>query len=144
VAVVIQGRGHGRKSWLWVAAALVAACGGDTPPELEALYGTWEWTGTSGGIAGESRSPRPDDPRITITFGKDGNAVFRRDGTVTREQRFRVANEATVFDTAEAPVLYYDDEDLGRAVEIDAAGTTLTLSDNVYDGFFLSYRRVVE
>lgn len=40
--------------------------------------------------------------------------------------------------------LCFDDEELGRVVQIDAAGTTLTLSDNVYDGFSLEYRRVEE
>lgn len=80
------------------------ACGGGSDPVPE-LFGTWEWVGTSGEITGDSRTPHPDDPAITVRFAPGGTAVFSRDGEVARE---------------------------------------LTLSDNVYDGFALQYRRVTE
>ena len=103
--------------------------------------GTWEWAGTSGGIAGDTRLPGPDDPRVTVEFAADGTARFRRDGEVAREQRYRLVREATIYDADPLPVLYFDDEELGRVVRITADGATLTLSDNVYDGFSLEYRR---
>jgi hypothetical protein len=113
-------------------------------PELPGLIGTWEWVGTSGGIAGDSRTPRPDDPRITVRFDPAGKALFHSDGEVAREQRYRVSSEITIFGPGELPVLYFDDEELGRVVGIDGNGAALTLSDNVYDGFSLQYRRVDE
>lgn len=132
-----------RRSFLWLAAALLTACG-DGATGLPALYGTWEWTGTGGGVAGETREPRPDDPRITVRFSPNGTAVFRRDGEVAREQRFRLVTEVTIFGASPKVVLYFDDEETGRVVEINEAGTKLTLSDNVYDGFSLHYRRSEE
>lgn len=123
-----------------VAAAL--ACGCADGPLVAELVGTWEWTGTSGGIAGDTRLPGPDDPRVTVEFVADGTARFRRDGEVAREQRFRLVREATIYDADPLPVLYFDDEDLGRVVRISADGERLSLSDNVYDGFSLEYRRV--
>lgn len=119
------------------------ACGGGSDPVPE-LFGTWEWVGTSGGIGGDSRAPRPDDPTITVRFAPDGAAVFSRDGEVAREQRYRVSTEATIFGSEALPVLYFDDEDMGRVLRIEDSGSTLTLSDNVYDGFSLHYRRIVE
>ena len=129
-----------------LAVLLVSACdsqGGATsaPPKL---IGVWEWAGTSGGVDGESRLPGPGDPRITLQFESDGRAIFRRDGNVAREQRYRVSNEVTILGPEELPVLYFDDEELGRVVWIDENGETLTLSDNVYDGFSLEYGRVRE
>jgi len=121
----------------------LSACGDGSDP-VPGLFGTWEWVGTSGGIAGDSRSPRPEDPRITVRFDPGGTAVFRRDGEVAREQRYRLSSEVTIFGSEELPVLYFDDEDLGRVVRMEDSGTTLTLSDNVYDGFSLHYRRVTE
>ena len=123
---------------------LTAGCEGTGRPLVPGLFGTWEWTGTSGGIAGDSRSPQPDDPRITVRFGPDGKALFMRDGSVAREQSYRLASEATIFGPDERPVLYFDDDELGRVVRIDEAGSTLSLSDNVYDGFSLHYHRVEE
>ena len=121
----------------------LSACGGGSDPVPE-LFGTWEWVGTSGGITGDSRTPRPDDPAITVRFHPGGTAVFSRDGEVAREQRFRLSSEVTIFGPEALPVLYFDDEDLGRVVRIEDSGTILTLSDNVYDGFSLQYRRVTE
>ncbi len=119
------------------------ACGGGSDPVPE-LFGTWEWVGTSGGITGDSRTPQPDDPVITVRFAPDGTAAFSRDGEVAREQRYRLSSEVTIFGPEPLPVLYFDDEDMGRVVRIEDSGTALTLSDNVYDGFSLEYRRVVE
>jgi hypothetical protein len=118
------------------------ACGGSDPvPEL---FGTWEWVGTSGGITGDSRPPQPDDPVIKVRFAPDGTAAFSRDGEVAREQRYRLSSEVTIFGPEPLPVLYFDDEDMGRVVRIEDSGTALTLSDNVHDGFALQYRRVTE
>jgi hypothetical protein len=50
----------------------------------------------------------------------------------------------TIVGPEELPVLYFDGEELGRVVRIDANGARLTLSDNVYDGLSLEYRRVRE
>ena len=119
------------------------ACGGGSDPVPE-LFGTWEWVGTSGGISGDARAPRPDDPAITVRFVPDGTAVFSRNAEAAREQRYRLASEATIFGPEALPVLYFDDEDMGRVLRIDESGSTLTLSDNVYDGFSLHYRRVAE
>ena len=120
------------------------ACGGGSDPVPE-LFGTWEWAGsTSGGISGDSRTPRPGDPAITVRFAPDGTAVFSRDGEVARKQRYRVMREATIFGPEALPVLYFDDEEMGRVLRIEDSGSTLTLSDNVYDGFSLHYRRVAE
>lgn len=119
------------------------ACGGGSDPVPE-LFGTWEWVGTSGGVGGDSRAPRPDDPTITVCFAPDGTAAFSRDGEVAREQRYRVSTEATIFGPEALPVLYFDDEDMGRVLRIEDSGSTLTLSDNVYDGFSLHYRRTAE
>ncbi|MEK6254487.1 MAG: hypothetical protein N2B05_07335 [Gemmatimonadales bacterium] len=121
----------------------LSACGGGSDPVPE-LFGTWEWVGTSGGITGDSRTPRPDDPAVTVRFDPGGTAVFSRDGEVAREQRYRLSSEVTIFGPEELPVLYFDDEDLGRVVRIEDSATTLTLSDNVYDGFSLQYGRVTE
>ena len=129
---------------LTVLLVATAGCDRNGRPLVPELFGTWEWTGTSGGIEGDSRSPQPDDPRITVRFGPEGKARFMSDGSVAREQSYRLSSEATIFGPDELPVLYFDDDELGRVVRIDDAGTTLSLSDNVYDGFSLHYRRVEE
>lgn len=127
-----------------LAVLLVSGCDAQeeatsAPPTL---VGTWEWAGTSGGIGGESRVPGQGDARITVQFRADGTAVFHRDGEVSREQRYRISSEVTILGPGELPVLYFDDEELGRVVGLHESGQTLTLSDNVYDGFSLEYRRV--
>ncbi len=128
----------------FLAVAVVLASGGcaSTDAAPADLYGTWEWMDTSGGIAGETRTAGPGDPRITVELKADGTAVFRRNGVEARTQRFRVVSEMSIYHGTEMPVLYYDEEDLGRVVQVFDGGTILTLSDNVYDGFSLRYRRV--
>jgi len=122
----------------------LSGCEADESARVPDLFGTWEWVGTSGGIASDSRAPQPEDPRITVRFDLSGVAEFRSDGEVAREQSYRLASEVTIFSPEALPVLYFDDEDMGRVVRIEDSGATLVLSDNVYDGFSLQYRRVEE
>lgn len=133
-----------RAARLAVPVILALGCGAGDGPAVPDLLGAWQWTETSGGVGGESRTPRPDDPRITVRFEVDGTAVFHSDGEVARQQRYRIFDEVTVLGPEKRPVLYFDDEDVGRVVQIDPAGPTLTLSDNVYDGYSLHYIRVPE
>ena len=61
---------------LLVLSVLVTAC---SKPEKEELIGTWRWTSTQGGIAGDTFTPESAGFDVTIVF-KGGTFTLYKDG----------------------------------------------------------------
>jgi hypothetical protein len=139
------------RSWRKACRLLVAvgllgcfACGvtrdGDVAARLE---GRWLWTGSSGGIVGNVKTVHPHAAARTLEFGTDGKARFRIGADVTETRSFTVRPTRSIFHGVERPALFYKGSDEGQIIEFSDGGRTLTLSQNVYDGFSSTYKRVI-
>ena len=128
---------------------LFAACGdgaregpaSPAGPDLpEWCYGTWELSGHGGGLSGEGDlSLLGKSIRMTLT--RDRRLVMTRPGAPDRSGTFSVREGPTIF--SEEPMLFLVCEELGMEQVIQREGEDgLLLSENHYDGFQTSYRRV--
>lgn len=126
---------------LLLVAAVGSACAPAEPDMEEMLVGTWEWTGTSGGVAGDVIEPAPGDPVATLEFTNSGSVIRHRVGMEPRTETWRFGSATSIYDGEERPALFFSDDPVGRIMEIGVEGRTLTLSDNSEDGFASTFRR---
>jgi hypothetical protein len=120
-----------------------AGCGNSLADDARlSLIGTWEWVESSGGIAGEARRPTGDEPPFTVEFRADGSALFRTGDTINQTRRYQVGTEESIYHGREMPALYLEDDAVPRIIQITEDGGGLTLSENVFDGFSQTYRRL--
>jgi len=142
---MVLGTFNARNSWSLFLILLIvfgAACAGSGHDALlSQLIGTWQWEGTSGGIAGDTTTPPEDDPVRTIVIRADRTFAFEMDGKETARRRFKITQEESIHSGKPARAIRFEDNDTVRIITLSEDQQTLTLSDNVHDGFSSTYRR---
>jgi hypothetical protein len=131
---------HGPVFGLFVLACLclaLAGCSGsDTLPEPDWLYGTWTFSGSSGGITGEG-IPETESSSHQIVFTENHVAEIYQAGNLVRTRTFSVGSGDTIFGLRH--IIEFDD---GEVVVIELVDDdTLSLSQDEYDGFSFTYLR---
>ncbi len=104
----------------------------------DAYLGRWYYVGTSGGIAGTSHG-EPDGSSIVIT-GANEIESYDAEGALIGSVSFEPTWGSSIFSTENDWILDAAGE-LPRVISLYEDGETMSLSDNVYDGFSSSYRR---
>jgi len=84
----------GRSSWavaiiLLILSVLATAC---SKPEKQALEGTWQWTQTSGGLAGVNYTPESEGFNAEIVF-KGSHFTFYKDGEKVISGTYHIDND---------------------------------------------------
>ena len=115
----------------------------ETPDVKKQLPGKWKYTGKSGGYAGKSQKA---DPAVAIVL------EFKRDNTFLRSENNEVKLQGT-YTLTRLKSIYSGKEE--NAVQFNAAADphnrgsiitlrndSLTIADNVYDGFTSGYVRL--
>jgi len=117
---------------------LVAGChqGGKTSVPcgctLADIVGAWEWTLTTGGVAGIYVTPESSGEHWTCCFREDGTYEQDRSGEAYEQGRYAIEFREGA-DHLQHPALVISG-DPDRLIERPDAGT-LILRDNVIDGF---------
>ena len=70
-------------------AVLVTAC---NKPEKQVLEGTWQWTQTSGGLAGVNYTPESEGFNVEIVF-KGSHFTFYKDGEKVVSGTYHIYND---------------------------------------------------
>lgn len=129
----------------------LAACTGDSPAPgggdpgsgevlrlPDSFYGTWELTGTSGGMDGRGYEV-PEGIRLVL--GRDHAAERRAPGKPVARADLVVSRGKTIF-SVEPGWFVAAPGVVEGVVEVSPDGARLTVSDNHPDGFNRHYRRV--
>ena len=125
--------------WIIIPALALLACapgnGGvkrADAPDSPNIIGSWNWTETTGGIAGITKTPESSGETWSIEFKKDGTFREVRNG-VEHTGSYGIQIRESIFDHQQRPALLME----GRQIMIiELPGPDrLHLSDNVYDGF---------
>lgn len=145
-----------------VIAALAVLATSCSKPEKQALVGTWQWTHTSGGIAGVNYTPESERFEAEIvfkgnkfTFYKDGNKVtsgsFRIDVSDCPEVLSECGNATScVLHIPEAQCEKITKATDGKIFLVPSSSAvinsfsddmSLTLWDNMVDGFSITFVR---
>jgi hypothetical protein len=135
-------RRHGRRATtaaLFLVVSALPGCAQDEPlVSLPDEYlGQWYYLGSSGGIAGTGMG---DEATGWIVIRSDNTIVrYDDDGAQLAVDSFTLTRGPSIFSTDEVWLLHTPGS-LERVIQIDG-GDQMSLSDNAYDGFQLSYAR---
>jgi hypothetical protein len=104
--------------------------------ELDGLDGIWNLSQSSGGFTGEG-IPGIAESRQQIVFTADHVAEYYQDGGLVRTRQFTLTMGDTIF--GRKHLIEFDD---GESLVVELLDEdTLSLSENEYDGFILTYLR---
>jgi hypothetical protein len=125
----------------------LAACGDDAPTSAPgpltlpaAFLGSWELVGTSGGIDGKGLpTPAGAKPARIVIAAKNTFERLAPDGSVSA-QRFVVKRGKTIFSADDQWMIVLADGALELVLQLEPDGT-LSMSENVFDGYGTSYKR---
>jgi hypothetical protein len=125
-----------------------AACGSDpTVPETadlpQALFGTWSWIRSTGGIAGVTQTPQTEGYTRTLTFTAPNQMTLAKDGVVEVTTTFEFVPLVDNGSAVRSAQLVYAEPLTGwdeQWVEVTESGD-LVLSDPCCDGFTYEWRR---
>jgi hypothetical protein len=132
--------------WASLSSGTQGCSSGFSGPELEGIYGTWDWIRAVGGIAGREITPESEGYTMTVRFLDDNVAELERDGQLQVRTRFvlllgegfggEVAPDLIRYDS---PLLGWEEQSIG----LDGADR-LILIDDCCDGFTYEFMRVPE
>ena len=125
-----------------------AACssdptGTDVDELPEALFGTWSWIESGGGVAGVTQTPATEGYTQTITFTAPNQVTMLRDGATRGATTFEFVPFMDNGSVVRSAQLLYAESLIGFAeqwVQINEAGN-LVLSDPCCDGFTSEWSR---
>jgi len=125
-----------------------AACSSDpTAPDGDqlpgALFGSWSWIQSSGGIAGTTRTPETEGYTETVTFTAPNQVTLLRDGATRGTTTFEFVPLMDNGSAVRSAQLLYAESLTGFAeqwVQITEGGN-LVLSDPCCDGFTSEWSR---
>ena len=121
---------------LWLLALisiLLSACGKDET----GLEGRWNWTESTGGIAGTTHTPETEDEERQLRI--DENTIeWYVEGELSSSNTFTVEERESIFG-GEKPMIILDQGAFNYSFEVDEE--QLIMNEEVYDGFAHSYKR---
>jgi hypothetical protein len=119
---------------------VIQAC--DRPASLslpEEYLGQWYYTGSGGGIDGKGMG---DEATGYIIIHADGTVeVYRDDDSLVNKTAFTVVRDKTIFSSENCWMLRPEGGAPSQVILVSEDGLTMSLQENVYDGFGRSYSR---
>lgn len=103
------------------------------------LTGSWLWQSSSGGIAGIIINADPAHARV-LMFSKNGRFEEYLDSKLIRESSYQVENGKSITSEEPIPLIHYGNGYISQSFIL--SGNTLTLFDEVYDGYTSTYVQV--
>jgi hypothetical protein len=116
----------------------VACSDSVTPSPTERLLGSWSWVASTGGIAGQTRTPATAGESMTLVFRGESQVELLRDGTLSAATTFRLGPD----EGGEMSMIHYEEPIFGFASqEISLDEDRLTLRDGCCDGWVYEFER---
>lgn len=102
------------------------------------LVGKWTWLSTSGGIAGVHQTPENTGDVRSLIFTSDSIYIEIENGDTISQRGFSIRKTESLLmnDTTDMVILYSI-----RRLRPYLSGDTLTLQEDVYDGFCYQYKK---
>jgi len=109
--------------------------------ETNEIMGTWNWTSSSGGIAGVTYTPESTGETMVLEFTPDSIYRVYKNDTLVVETEFSIVISESIYTQDSTKIITFDPGMIPRSIVFDSPND-LTLRDEVYDGFISHYRRM--
>jgi hypothetical protein len=115
----------------------------DVPAIEKQLLGKWRYTSRGGGFAGKKETADPSAPTI-IEFKPGFNFIKTTSGQVTEKGSYEIIKVRSIYSGREENAVRFNEKaDRPQMAHIVVVkDDSLTLADNVYDGFTTIYSRL--
>jgi len=117
-------------------------------PNLEKLFGTWNWVQSSGGIGGQTTTPATASYSQTVEFDKDGIYKICKNGKQQEKYKFTLTEDTSIHSTVTAYLinykhtgLFHSNKSITTQSIMFGGQDSLFLSDEAYDGYNNIYTR---
>jgi len=130
------------KKWLRFEMRLIltAVCLWTVQETSEALWGSWQWVRSSGGMLGMVRVPESGTIQ-TLTFTRDHVAIFATHDSTTFSGNYHVYSDKTVFSATPRPVVRIQGTQRVQIIQ-SVTADSLILREDAFDGWERVYVRV--
>jgi hypothetical protein len=108
--------------------------------DINKIYGKWDWTGSSGGIAGMSYTPQSEHQTHSLTITNDNNMYFYTNGGLISQKQFTVVKDKSYLTGDTAYIIHYTPASFDDVI-LKAKNDTLILANDGADGFTAGYVR---
>jgi len=105
------------------------------------LTGKWQWIRSSGGIGGGIIVP-PISTVVIQTYTSEGVFSQSRNDTLLMTSHYGVIKQKTIYSIDSLDVVVYQDSTITKQVILYLSTDTLSVGDNMYDGYESVYRRI--
>lgn len=111
--------------------------------EFPQLYGKWIWIQSSGGIDGRTITPNENEPAKYLQFVKPDIIESYVGYSLISSGTFTLKKDLSIY-SSDSLYFIIDDRNSFPKVIFRLTEKTLSLADNIYDGFSEDYIRVDE
>jgi hypothetical protein len=85
--------------------------------EMNKLFGNWQWIETSGGFAGQVKTPATEGYSQSVEFKSDGIYKLYHDGKQKDKKTFTLSQGSSIHDTVTAVLITYKNTGCGNKTE---------------------------
>jgi len=104
------------------------------------LFHDWEWIETSGGFAGEFRTPGSEGYTQSLKFEKNGTYTKYKDNVVVERGTFTIITGQSILDHKEHDMVVFSNGNLPQTIFV-LTEHELTLAEECIDCYTHRYRR---
>jgi uncharacterized protein (TIGR03066 family) len=115
----------------------------ESPDFKKQLVGKWKYTGKSGGYAGKSQKADPA-VLVVLEFKKDNTFLRSENDQVKLQGTYKLTRLKSIYSGQEENAVQFDAtaDPRNKGSIIILKNDSLTIADNVYDGFTSGYIRI--
>jgi len=110
-------------------------------PELQKVFGKWQWVSTSGGFAGKTITPASEKYNQRLEFTHDGTYKKYKNDSLVDGKNFSFSQSKSIHGLKQVWIISFDESSLKMAV-LFLGPDTMILNEQVYDGFSHTYVRI--
>ena len=123
-------------------ALIISGCSNNVQEtELPLLYGKWIWIQSSGGIDGRTITPNENEPAKYLQFVKPDIIESYIDNRLISSRSFKLKKDLSIYSSDSLYFIIDGGSSFPKAI-FSLTEKSLSLADNVYDGFSELYNRV--
>lgn len=137
--------------YLFILSLAITSCSSDSETTQETqkksldLAQKWDWVTTSGGIAGITITPLTTGKNYTLIFKENNSYSLLENGIEIANGMYSLTMKESIYNHEMESFITFQNSKFpvgNGIINTDEGKTTMSISDNVFDGFSSSFKRI--